>query len=556
MAAHVSTKVPTMVESDKTSIIKTPGTLDYNTDSDRLEVVNNSNVFVPVAKDATTVLITPVTTNASFYPVMVSNVSGGNLPLDLGAGFSFNPSTNTLTTTSFVGALTGNASTATALQNARTIGGVSFDGTANIVPQTIQSIDESSDTTCYPLFINDPGSVSAQPKNKAAFTYNASTNTLTATTFSGNATTSSSTTGNAATATALQNARTIGGVSFDGTANIVPQTIQSVNEASDTTCFPLFINDSGSVSDQPKNNIGFTYNASTNALGATTFVGALTGNASTATILQTTRLIGGSSFNGSADIVPSLIFTINESSDTTCFPLFVTDSGTQNTQPKNDTKYTYNASTGNLGVRFLTFSGGSPPSGTQAAISIYSDGSYADGNYINMGAGGRNVGVLGSGNFFHSFNVDYNGTSTFYVYTANGGATMTELSGTTGALRYAVSGTAGANATALDALTWDLSGNVSIATGNLSIGTVGKGLSIKGGSNARIGTGAVLVAGTVTVSTTAVATGDMIFYSCTATGGTQGTPRTSAISNGVSFTITSSNALDTSTYSWMIIRPT
>jgi len=37
---------------------------------------------------------------------------------------------------------------------------------------------------------------------------------------SGNATTSSSTTGNAATATALQTARTIGGVSFNGTANI------------------------------------------------------------------------------------------------------------------------------------------------------------------------------------------------------------------------------------------------------------------------------------------------------------------------------------------------
>ena len=41
-----------------------------------------------------------------------------------------------VTATTFVGALTGNASgnaaTATALQNARTIGGVSFDGTANI----------------------------------------------------------------------------------------------------------------------------------------------------------------------------------------------------------------------------------------------------------------------------------------------------------------------------------------------------------------------------------------------------------------------------------------
>ncbi len=37
-----------------------------------------------------------------------------------------------ITSTAFVGALTGNASTATALQTARTIGGVSFDGTGNI----------------------------------------------------------------------------------------------------------------------------------------------------------------------------------------------------------------------------------------------------------------------------------------------------------------------------------------------------------------------------------------------------------------------------------------
>ena len=67
---------------------------------------------------------------------------------------------------------TGNAATATALETARNIGGVSFDGTGNI---------------------NLPG-----------------VNT------SGNQDTS----GNAATATALATARTIAGVSFDGTGNI------------------------------------------------------------------------------------------------------------------------------------------------------------------------------------------------------------------------------------------------------------------------------------------------------------------------------------------------
>ncbi|HBA5200217.1 TPA: phage tail protein [Escherichia coli] len=70
------------------------------------------------------------------------------------------------------GSLNGNASTATKLQTARSIGGVSFDGTANI---------------------NLPGV---------------------------NTTGNQNTTGNAATATKLQTARTINGVSFDGSANI------------------------------------------------------------------------------------------------------------------------------------------------------------------------------------------------------------------------------------------------------------------------------------------------------------------------------------------------
>lgn len=77
-----------------------------------------------------------------------------------------------------------------------------------------------------------------------------------------------SVTGNAGTATALQTARTIGGVSFDGTANIVPQTIQSVNEATDTSCFLLFITASGSQSLQPMNNANLTFDSATGTLGA------------------------------------------------------------------------------------------------------------------------------------------------------------------------------------------------------------------------------------------------------------------------------------------------
>ena len=73
------------------------------------------------------------------------------------------------------GSCTGNAATATALANARTIAGVSFDGTANI------SLNNNAIT-------NGAGYITGS--------------------------------GNAATATKLATARTIAGVSFDGSANI------------------------------------------------------------------------------------------------------------------------------------------------------------------------------------------------------------------------------------------------------------------------------------------------------------------------------------------------
>lgn len=155
------------------------------------------------------------------------------------------------------------------------------------------------------------------------------------------------TTGSAAT---LTTARTIGGVSFDGSANIVPQTIQVVDAAADTTTFPMLAG-SATGSLQPLTDPGLSYNASTNALTASTFVGSLTGNASTATsaaTLTTARTIGGVSFNGSANIVPQTIASVDDTSDTTCFVLFGNASGTVSQQPKTNTALGFNASTGAL----------------------------------------------------------------------------------------------------------------------------------------------------------------------------------------------------------------
>ena len=89
------------------------------------------------------------------------------------------------------------AATATALASARTIGGVSFDGTANI---------------------NLPGVNAAGNQNTTGSAATLTTaRTIGGTSFNGSADIAVAL---AATATALASARTIGGVSFDGTANI------------------------------------------------------------------------------------------------------------------------------------------------------------------------------------------------------------------------------------------------------------------------------------------------------------------------------------------------
>ena len=191
------------------------------------------------------------------------------------------------------GAVTGNASTATALQNARTIGGVSFDGTGNITLPGVNS--------------------------------------------GGNQATS----GNAATATALETARTIGGVSFDGTGNInlpgvnaagdqdtsgTATTATNVtavaNNSTNETVYPTFI-DGATGTQGIETDTGLTYNPSTGLLTAAGFAGpisgAVTGNATTATALATGRTIGmtgdvvwtSPSFDGSGNVTASATIQAN-----------------------------------------------------------------------------------------------------------------------------------------------------------------------------------------------------------------------------------------------------
>lgn len=339
------------------------------------------------------------------------------------------------------------------------------------------------------------------------YRYNPSTNTLTVPTFagalSGNATTATS----ATSAATLTTPRTIGGVSFDGSANIVPQTIQSVNEASDTTCFPLFISASGSQSLQPLNNAGFIYNSSANSLTATTFIGALTGNSTTAT---------------TATNATNVATTSTTTATATWYPLYVTSSTTGNQAARMSSFFNVQFQLNNF-VR-VDVDASSVTNG-QAILGIARNGtsSYAQ--------------------FFHSTNSTLNwatglrtGDGSYHIFDAVNSVDTVVI-------------TPGSGVTSVSTFSGDVTAN-----GNLILNTAGKTLKIKEGSNACKGTGAVMVAGAVTVSTTAAATGNQIVITKTAAGGTPtvGVP-TVTISNGTSFTITG-DTTDTSTWSWMIIK--
>ena len=122
---------------------------------------------------------------------------------------------------------TGNAATATALETARTIAGVSFDGSANISLNNNAITNGAGYITA--TLTNEQvqdivgGMVTGNTETGITVTYQDGDGTLDFVVGTLNQDTtgsSASCTGNSATATKLATARTIAGVSFDGAANI------------------------------------------------------------------------------------------------------------------------------------------------------------------------------------------------------------------------------------------------------------------------------------------------------------------------------------------------
>lgn len=163
--------------------------------------------------------------------------------------------------------------------------------------------------------------------------------------------------------------------------------------------------------------------------------------------------------------------------------------------------------------------------------------------------------------WFYPLDINNNAVGNAYVQTYTTGSNWLQLAIQGGAGSFsslAVTGaiTAGTGLTATTGGVTATAGNITATNGNLVLSTAGNKISIATGANASLGTSAAMVAGTVTVATTAVTASSRIFLTTNTPGGTQGvlSAPTASIVAGTSFVINSSNAADTSTVNWWIVN--
>lgn len=199
--------------------------------------------------------------------------ASGSLAGKTNAGLTFNASTAVLTATGFVGPLTGDV-TGNVSGTAATVTGAAQTAITSLGTLTALDVDN----------ININGNtISSTAGTDLLITPLAGQQLILDGTIiidAGEITgiTSLGLTGTRVTAgffTDLTVTNSIAG-SITGTAAIAT-TVTAANEATDTTCFPVFV--TAATGDLgPKTNANLTYNSNTGSLASTTFVGALTGN--------------------------------------------------------------------------------------------------------------------------------------------------------------------------------------------------------------------------------------------------------------------------------------
>ena len=224
-----------------------------------------------------------------------NSITLGTTSVALGATVSAVSGLTSVTSTTFVGALTGNADTATVATRASAV---------------VITGSETNAGTFYPLFA-ESATGNYGTRADTGLTYAPSTNTLTSSFFAG------SLTGNADTATTALKATNVTLIATNTTA---------------ASHFITFV-DTATGDRSVRTDTSLTYNPSTNALTAGSFVGSLTGNADTATTATTTLAV--------------TLTATNNPASASYYPVFV-EAATGDRAVLTDTGLSYNPNTNTL----------------------------------------------------------------------------------------------------------------------------------------------------------------------------------------------------------------
>ena len=379
-----------------------------------LDISGNADIDGTLEADAITIDgVTLAETISDTVGAMVSSNTETNITV------TYDDSDNTLDFV--IGTLnqdtTGNAATATALETARTIHGVSFDGTANIdlseviedtvgamfssntetnITATYQDSDgtidlvigtlnqdttgtadnftvsanNSTDETVYPVFVN--GATGSQgAETDTGLTYNPSTGLLTSTGFSGNLT------GTLQTA-AQANVTSLGTLTTLTVDNVIING-STIGHTGDT--------DLMTVASGVLTVAGEVDATSLDISGDADIDGTLEADAITVNGTALSSVISGTT----VDLATSITVSANNSADETVYPLFV-DGATGTQGAETDTGLTYNPSSGLLTISgeldagSLDISGNADIDGTLEADAITVDGTALN-EYIADTAG-------------------------------------------------------------------------------------------------------------------------------------------------------------------------
>ena len=236
LVIHKQTSDPTGAE----------GQVYYNSSTDKVKVYNGS-AWISIAGDIESVATT--TSNQ----LTVTNGTGPDVSLAIvtaaiangGTGLATADQIHTFVTTqtdSIAADTSGNAATATALETARTIGGVSFDGTANInlpgvntsgtqdtsgTAAKVTVTEDTSSNTNYNVVFHNGSNALLDESSTGGFHYNPSTETLSVKNLNVTVKT---------TQKEVELINTSGGVVFEGdTANDFETTLDVVDATADRT---------------------------------------------------------------------------------------------------------------------------------------------------------------------------------------------------------------------------------------------------------------------------------------------------------------------------------